>query len=176
MIPCKYTEMRMDRVRLGRALGSGARAAVKTLAQAANAAMSPNPNATPKSAQPAAPAQPPAAASRPTSSRTPSAGQVVAASGRMGRAVWAPVKRHSRELWLQVTGVFFVLLACSMAGGMWALRVPVHAAFQQAHSHRAALWSTEALKFYLAAAAFLMFVYFAVSNFIRASRSSQERR
>jgi hypothetical protein len=174
--PHKYTEMYMDRVRLGRALGFGARAAAKTLAQAANAAMSPNPsaaaksNATPRPAQTVPPAQP-------ASSSRPSAGNVVAATGRMGRAVLEPVKRHSRELWLQITGSFFALLACSMAGGMWALRLAVRSAFQQAHTNHAALWSQlllnqDLLKFYLATAAFLMFAYFAVSNFIRAARSS----
>jgi hypothetical protein len=90
----------------------------------------------------------------------------------MGRAAWEPVKRHSRELWLQMTGAFFGLLACSMAGGMWAMRLTVRAAFQNAHTHRAAFWSPDALKFYLAAAACLMFAYFSISNFIRAARSS----
>ena len=155
----------MDRVRLGRALGFGARAAAKTLAQAADAAMSPNPN--PK---PVPRATPPAA--QPASSSLPSAANVVAASGRMGRAVLEPVKRHSRELWLQITGSFFALLACSMAGGMWTLRFAARAAFQHVRTNHAALWGQDLLKFYLAAAAFLMFAYYAVSNFVRAGRSS----
>jgi hypothetical protein len=167
----------MDRVRLGRALGFGARAAAKTLAQAADAAMSPNPNAPAKPAQASSRAQPLAAAPPPTASRVPNAGNVITATGRMGRAVFEPVKRHSRELWLQVTGSFFALLACSMGGGMWALHNTVRAAFQQAHTNHAALWSPafwsqDMLKFYLAAVATLMFTYFAVSNFIRASRTS----
>jgi len=166
---------------LGRALGFGARAAAKTLVQAADAAMSPNPSAAKSNSQPK-PAQPqmPAAASQPTSSPVPTprqrAGNVVAATGKMGRTAWEPVKRHSRELWLQVTGSFFVLLACTMAGGMWALRNSVRAAFLTAHSHPAALVSTDALKFYVAALAFLMFAYFGVSNFVRASRSSAAAR
>jgi hypothetical protein len=94
----------------------------------------------------------------------------------MGRAVLEPVKRHSRELWLQVTGGFFVLLACSMAGGMWTLRTTVRAAFQSAHASHAALWSADMLKFYVAALAFLMFAWFAFSNFIRAGRISKPRR
>jgi len=91
----------------------------------------------------------------------------------MGRATWEPVKRHSRELWLEVTGSFFALLAFSMATGMWALHKTVFASFQIAHTNHAVLWSQTNLKFYLAAIAFLMFAYFAVSNFIRASRSSR---
>ena len=90
----------------------------------------------------------------------------------MGRAVFEPVKRHSRELWLQVTGSFFALLALSMTGGLWAMHTPVLAAFQQVHTNHAVLWSQDLLKFYLAVAAFLMFAYFAISNFVRAGRSS----
>jgi len=152
----------MDRVRLGRALGFGARAAAKTLTQAADAAMSPNPNAAAKPAQTQQPAAAPAQRD----------GNVVSATGRMGRAAWEPVKRHSRELWLEVTGSFFALLACSMATGMWALHKTVFAAFQTAQTSHAALWGPDALKFYLAAIAFSMFAYFAVSNFVRVSRSA----
>ena len=161
---------------MGRALGFGARAAAKTLAQAANAAMAPNPNAAPKPA----PTPPAAATSQPPSSSASSPtqrrGNVVAATGKMGRAVWGPVKRHSRELWLQITGSFFALLACSMAAGMWAMRNTIRAGFQNAHARHAVLWGPDALKFYLATAAFLMFAYFAISNFIRAGRSSAAAR
>jgi len=157
----------MDRVRLGRALGFGARAAAKTLTQAADAAMSPNPNAAAKSATTAKPS-----VSSTAPSPTQRSGNVAAATGRMGRAAWEPVKRHSRELWLEITGSLFALLACTMAGGMWALHKTVFAAFQTAHANHAALWSPDALKFYLAAIAFLMFAYFAVSNFVRANRSA----
>jgi len=163
----------MDRVRLGRALGFGARAAAKTLTQAADAAMSPNPSAAPKPA-----AAPSAAATSQAAPSTPQrAGNVVAATGRMGRAAWEPVKRHSRELWLQVTGSFFALLALAMTSGIWALRIPVRVAIQTAHTNHATLWSQllrnpDMLKFYLAVAAFLMFAYFAITNFVRAGRSA----
>jgi len=165
----------MDRVRLGRALGFGARAAAKTLVQAADAAMSPNPNAAAKSnaaSQPAQIQQPTAA----PSASTPRAGNIAAASKRAGRSVMEPVKRHSRELWLEVTGTFFALLALSMAGGMWALHATVRSAFQHVSSNPAALWSVDLLKFYVAAAAFLMFAYYSINNFVRASRSSAAAR
>ena len=155
-------------------MGFGARAAAKTLVQAADAAMAPSANSKP-SARPAQPASP-AAAAQPAAPSRPSAGNVVAATGRMGRAVFEPVKRHSRELWLQITGSFFALLAFSMAGGMWALHVAAGSAFQHARTNHAALWSQDLLKFYLAAAAFVMFAYFAVSNFIRAAHSSSKNR
>jgi hypothetical protein len=162
----------MDRVRLGRALGFGARAAVKTLAQAADAAMSPNPNA-PKSAQTQSVATAPQhPASSPSSSTTQRAGNIVTATGRMGRVAWEPVKRHSRELWLQVTGSFFALLALSMGVGAWALHKIFLTTLAAAHTNHAALWSPDVLKFYLATAACLMFTYFSISNFIRGGRSS----
>lgn len=98
----------------------------------------------------------------------------------MGRAAWEPVKRHSRELWLQMTGAFFALLACSMGAGIWALHTTARTAFQNAHANHAALWShafwsQDLLKFFLACAACLMFAYFSISNFIRAARSSASK-
>lgn len=167
----------MDRLRLGRALGFGARAAAKTLVQAADAAMSPNPSAAAKSnatTQPAASnAVPKTAQPQPAAQRS---GNIAAATSRMGHATWEPVKRHSRELWLEVTGSFFALLAFSMATGMWALHKTVFASFQAARTNHAALWSQTNLKFYIAAIAFLMFAYFAVSNFVRARRSGAAAR
>jgi hypothetical protein len=88
----------------------------------------------------------------------------------MGRAAWEPVKRHSRELWLQVTGSFFALLALSMGAGAWKLHTTFLAALQAAHTNHAEFWSQDVLKFYLATAACLMFAYFSISNFIRAGR------
>jgi hypothetical protein len=166
---------RMDRVRLGRALGFGARAAAKTLVQAADAAMSPNPGAAAKAgaaSEPNRTRQPAAAPPAPT----PRAGNLATATRRAGRSVLEPAKRHSHELWLQMTGGLFALLAFSMGVGMWALRFTVRSAFQNAHSNSAVLWSVDLLKFYVAAVACLMFAYFCVSNFIRASRSSSAAR
>jgi len=157
----------MDRVRLGRALGFGARAAAKTLTEAAGAAMSPNPNGTRASA--------PSATPQPAPRSTPRAGNVVTATKRAGRSIMEPVKRHSRELWLEVTGAFFALLALSMGAGTWALHKIFLAALQTAHANHASLWSQDVLKFYVAAAACLMFAYYSISNFIRAARSSSPK-
>jgi hypothetical protein len=93
----------------------------------------------------------------------------------MGRAVFEPVKRHSRQLWLEVTGSFFGLLALSMGAGAWKLHNIFRAALQTAHTNHAALWSQDVLKFYLASAACLMFAYFSISNFVRAGRSSPSK-
>lgn len=79
-------------------------------------------------------------------------------AGKLGKSVWTPVARFSSVLWLQVTGTFFTLLALFLSQGLWkqrgAVRLPID-------SHAAAM-------FYLQLAAFVVFTYFAVSNFVRA--------
>ena len=159
-----YTERAMDRVRLGRALGYGARHAARTLVQAVDAASAPGP------ARPAAePAQRPAAAERvtPVSERAEqvraNAAQTKAHAGRLGRSVWTPLAQYSSVLWLQVTGTFFAVIAVFLAQGVWKQ----HAAWRMWRSH-------DAEKLYVVTALFLVFAYLAVSNFVRAAR--RERR
>jgi hypothetical protein len=72
--------------------------------------------------------------------------------------VWTPVARFSSVVWLQVTGLFFALIAMFLAQGAWKER----------GAWRLPLGAHEATKFYVLAAAFLAFAYFAVSNFVRA--------
>lgn len=153
----------MDRVRFGRALGYGARHAAKTLMQAADAASTPAP-ARPagaagagKPVQSSLPAQVVRGADRVVQTQQ----TVVAATkhaGRLGRSVWTPLARFSSVVWLQVTGLFFALIAMFMAQGAWkergAMKLP--------------LGSHEAVKFYALAAAFAVFAYFTISNFVRA--------
>jgi hypothetical protein len=72
--------------------------------------------------------------------------------------VWSPLARFSSVLWLQVTGTFFTLLALFLSQGLWkergVMRLPIS-------SHMAE-------KFYVHLAAFAIFTYFAISNFVRA--------
>jgi hypothetical protein len=178
----------MDRVRFGRALGYGARHAAKAVAKAVDAATAPNPAQPARAAggQPEAAAQKPATAQKPTATqtgattpesfaRTPAQNgrgsgaerltqaHVVARHGRdqaahLRRHMWSPLARFSSVVWLQVTGTFFALLAAFLSQGLWkergAMRLPVN--------------SPAAGTFYLHAAAFAIFVYFAVSSFVRA--------
>jgi hypothetical protein len=154
----------MDKERLGRALGYGARHAAKTLAQAVDAATSPSPTG---AARPAA-----------TSSRQTAGGDVVrsvveahrtvsetksrvrGAAKQAGKSAFAPVAKFSSVLWLEVTGTFFALVAFAMFEGVWRLR----AAMQMARN------SPERLKLYGCVALGALFVYFAASNFVRAAR------
>lgn len=147
----------MDRVKFGRALGYGARHAAKTLAQAAEAASAPNP----------APKSPTASFARRTETQ-PAAGprripdaKTVRAAGRQAKSsLVAPVVRFSSVIWLQVTGVFFALMAFTMGTAAWRARAAVHAA---AGSH-------QAVKLYAYIAVCALFTYFTVSSFMRAAR------
>ena len=148
----------MDKVRLGRALGYGARHAAKSVVKAVDAASAPNPSR---------------AAARPAEARPSVAAQVAQArtqvaqtrkhAGRLGKSVWSPLARFSSVLWLQVTGSFFAVIAAFLAQGVWKQRFA------------ARMWgSTEATRFYIVAAVFATFAYLAVSSFVRAWR--RERR
>jgi hypothetical protein len=143
----------MDRVRFGRALGYGARHAAKSLQKAAEAASAPGPPR-PATSQPEA--------SRGVVQRVVQTQRTVATTTvharKLGRSVWSPLARFSGVLWLQVTGTFFTLLALFLSQGLWkargAMRLPIS--------------SHEAEKFYAQFAAFVVFAYFAISNFVRA--------
>jgi hypothetical protein len=83
---------------------------------------------------------------------------------RAGRSVVAPLKRFTSVIWLQVTGTFFALFAVVIGEGAWRLRGTL----------AGGLRSAEAQKFCLYAGLCAVFVYFAVSSFVRARR--RERR
>jgi len=149
----------MDRVRLGRALGYGARHAAKTLLQAADAATTSPPTRPAGTQERAASsaAQPDRVAAKVVQTQ-----RTVAATkkhaGKLGRSVWTPLARFSSVVWLQVTALFFALIAMFLAQGAWKERAAVHLP----------LGSHAAVKFYVLAAAFAAFAYFSVSNFVRA--------
>jgi hypothetical protein len=145
----------MDRVRFGRALGYGARHAAKTLMKAADAATTPSPTRRGTPREPAAPVDR-------VAEKVVQTQRTVAATkqhaGRLGRSVWTPVARFSSVVWLQVTGLFFALIAMFLAQGAWRERAAWHLP----------LGSHAATKFWLLAVAFAAFAYFSVSNFVRA--------
>ena len=145
----------MDNVRFGRALGKGTRAAAKSLWEAADAAASP---------APARAAQPQHRATEPV--RAASAQPLRQAPGRRAArtGLFAPLRKFSGVLWLEVTGSFFGLFAAFMAEGAWKLRAAVHAP----------AGSPDLRKLWMHVALFLLFGYFAVSSFVRARR--RERR
>jgi hypothetical protein len=140
----------MDRVRFGRALGYAARHAGKAVAQAVDAATTPDPS------------RPVAQQAQKTTSDAPRVMQQTKRAARTaGRSFFAPLASFSKTLWLEVTGTFFALVALFMSGAAWKLRGAISLP-PTAH---------EAQRLYLCTAIFLAFAYFAVSSFMRARRS-----
>jgi hypothetical protein len=159
----------MDSVRFGRILGKGARAAAKGLYEAVDAATAPNPNpsqAVPR--QPPVPAQTPMQATVQTT--TQSAAQPAAAyavhkrsmsreAGRLGRSFLTPFARAGHVLWLEVMGTFFALFAAIFISYVYRYRAGLNTVDADAHRH-----------LLFSAGAALVFVYFAVTSFMRARR------
>ena len=115
----------MDRVKFGRALGYGARHAAKTLVQAAEAASAPNP-APSKPGPPHQAAAPPETPVFAGPRRLPDVQTVKAAGKQAKSSLVTPVVRFSNVVWLQVTGVFFALVAFTMGAAAWKARAAVH--------------------------------------------------
>ena len=86
--------------------------------------------------------------------------QVKHAAKVAGKSALAPVAKFSSVLWLEVTGTFFGLVALVMGEAVWKLRANFHLAPS----------APEARKLYMYLAIFLVFLYFAVSSFVRAAR------
>jgi hypothetical protein len=176
----------MDAVRFGRALGYGARQAVKTVTAAVDAATAESPSAnsagTAASAGEAAarPQERPAAYSTQTKTQTTAhkaANQAAHAVGqvrgakeglrrggrRFSGSTWKTFTRLGGVLWLEVSGVFFGLFA------LFALVAVVHLYGEwhvNAAGHR---------QLVVAVAMLVFFGYFCVSNFVRARRRERRR-
>jgi hypothetical protein len=87
--------------------------------------------------------------------------QAVKAAGKQAkRSLVTPVVRFSSVVWLQVTGVFFGLVAFTMGMATWKARAAIHAAAN----------TDGAMKVYAYAAVCALFTYFTVSSFVRAAR------
>jgi len=153
----------MDSVRFGRVLGIGTRLAGKTIAQAVDAAASPNPRATSTPPPEKVPTIIPPQVTRAVASAKATRQGVARGGKKFGEAVWGPIARSGKVLWLEVTGVFFGLVAAFGVQGVW--------------QHRAGALITatadERKHFWIAAAMALCFGYFCLSSFIRASRKSK---
>jgi hypothetical protein len=153
----------MDRVRFGRALGQGTRAAASALLQAADAATAPNPNPPAPSPRPAArpaPTVPRVAAQTVQKARTTKQG-IKAGSRNFLQATTAPIVKASGILWLEVTGSIFALFASASA--------------IEIYRHRAGLHSPgdDRQNLILAIGMFALFASLTASSFLRAHRKSR---
>ena len=166
------TLLHMDSVRFGRALGVGARAAAKTLVTAVDAATSPNPSGTTAGAQPKSAARPDAAtvATQQVAKAAAQALQttegLARGSKQLGDSVWRPFVKLSGVLWLEFTGVFFGIFAAFAASGAWKLWGDLHETATNHDTHMHLL---------LAAGMAVLFGYFCVSSFVKASRKGRGR-
>ena len=160
----------MDAVRFGRALGFGARQAVKTVTAAVDAATAESParnSASTRTSARSASANPlhdSPAPPRPTQAR--GAKQRLRSGGRSLReTTWRTFTRLGGVLWLEVSGVFFGIFALFALGGVWRLRAAWRLTSANMTEHRQLLGALAMLA---------VFGYFTGSNFVRAHR--QERR
>lgn len=175
----------MDRVKFGRALGVGARAAAKTLVMAVDAATAPNPSAGAKT-EPGADAGPgvnsgvnssggtgtaedsgvrmPQQVAR-TASQVRQTGQALKQGGKQfKKAAGGRLVRLSGALWLELTGVFFGIFAASAVAGSWRMRAALRETAGNHDAHVRLLIS-------LTMAA--VFGYFCVSSFVKANRRTR---
>lgn len=158
----------MDSGRFGRVLGVGARLAGKTLKDAVEAAAADHPTArerVPTCSMGAVtmPPRSPRESKAVTQARLRLAA-VKRGGSHFGDAIWKPFARASGVLWLEVTGVFFGLVAMAGLDGVWLNRAVVH-------------WTTSAadIKLHAATAGViaLTFGYFCLSSFLQARRRSR---
>jgi|GEM_PF-768432 len=170
----------MDRERLGRVLGRGARMAARTAMEAVDAASSPAPAKRaptgPAPVNPAA-AQPTAAAFASTQTATPQVeivpparsstaqnpsqprANVAQATAAAKGAVAGPLRRASRALWHELTGSFFALFTLSFLLAAW-----------KTHNNAFSPIASERYRLYTFCLLTLLFAYFSASSFLRARR------
>jgi hypothetical protein len=143
----------MEPNRFGRKLGIGVRVASRMAKEhaakaSANAFAAPRP---PES-RPATPPPP-----RPKKNYAEPARRVGEGTRRFGQAFFGPLRNVGGALWLEITGFFFALFAVFFGQNAWRLRV-------------AALHGPEQPRFFLYAAVTLVFLYFSISSFVKASQ------
>jgi hypothetical protein len=80
---------------------------------------------------------------------------------RFQQAVGGRFVTLSGVLWLELTGVFFGVFAVFAAGGAWKMRAALRATVENHDAH---------MQFLIAATMALIFGYFCVSSFMKASR------
>jgi hypothetical protein len=85
-------------------------------------------------------------------------------SKRFGEAVWGPFVRLSGALWLELTGVFFGIFAVFAGGNAWKMRWALHETAENRDAHARLL---------IAVAMAVVFGYFCVSSFVKASLRSR---
>ncbi len=81
---------------------------------------------------------------------------------RFGESIWGPFVHAGSVLWLEITGVFFAVFSVFFIQGAWRLHNDWRSGLNHVH-------------FLMYAAVAVLFFYFAVSSFYRASRKQKKR-
>lgn len=142
----------MEPHRFGRKLGIGVRVASRMAKERAAKASAASATQTTTASRAAVPPPP----------RTPKnyaepARRVGEGTRRFSKAFFGPLAHLSGTLWLEITGLFFALFAAFFAQNAWKTRA-------------AAVHGTEHAHFLLYLGVTLVFVYFCISSFVKASR------
>jgi hypothetical protein len=154
----------MEPHRFGRKLGIGVRVASRMAkehaakASAASASQTPTPQAATAPPPQSRPVPPPPPA--PKKNYAEPARRVGEGTRRFGKAFIGPLAHVSGTLWLEITGLFFALFAVFFGQNAWRARAGM-------------LHGPEHVRFLVYAAVTLVFAYFCVSSFIKASRRSK---
>jgi hypothetical protein len=154
----------MEPNRFGRKLGIGVRVASRMAkeraakASTASASQTPTPQAATAPPPQSRPVPPPPPA--PKKNYAEPARRVGEGTRRFGKAFIGPLAHVSGTLWLEITGLFFALFAVFFGQNAWRARAGM-------------LHGPEHVRFLVYAAVTLVFAYFCVSSFIKASRRSK---
>jgi hypothetical protein len=163
----------MEPNRFGRKLGIGVRVASRMVKErAAQAGSQPSQNAeaaapqqsaaAPRQSAPQpAPSRPQAPPPRPAKNYAEPARRVGVGTRRFTKAVAGPLAHISGTLWLEITGLFFALFTVFFGQNAWRTRA-------------SALHGPEHTHFLLYAVITLVFAYFCISSFLKASRRSRK--
>ncbi|HUY81778.1 MAG TPA: hypothetical protein VMU92_08655 [Acidobacteriaceae bacterium] len=81
---------------------------------------------------------------------------------RFGESFWGPFAHVGSVLWLEITGVFFAIFGLFFIQNAWRL----HAAWQSGPQHE---------RFLMYAAIAIVFLYFSISSFYRASKKQKRK-
>jgi hypothetical protein len=160
----------MEPNRFGRKLGIGVRVASRMAKErAAKAASAPQSAASQSTSQSSTIPRPsiPQAAPRPTKNYVEPARRVGQTSRRIGegtrrfgKAFIGPLAHVSGTLWLEITGLFFALFAAFFGQNAWKIRA-------------SALHGPDHAHFIVATFAALVFAWFCIGSFVKASRRSK---
>ena len=159
----------MDSVRFGRVLGKGTRAAAKGLYEAVDAATAPNPTAG-RSQQPRPAGEPLRAAAEAVAQGASAYREqkkaVTREAGKLGKSFLAPFTRAGHALFLEVMGSFFAIFGVIFLSSMWRYRMGMRLGAADGDAHR---------RFWGSVAGAAIFIYFAVTSFVRARRRERAR-